>query len=127
MKVAKLLALVVVLGMVGVAVAAEGDAPKKTRPPGLRGKIVSVAADSIVIMKYARAEADRKEVTVKTTADTKVTIDGVADKKVTDLAKDMYVTIMPENSSTDTPAVKIVASTKMPERPKKPADAPKPE
>jgi hypothetical protein len=123
MKVTKLLALAVVLGMVGVAVAAEGDAPKRTRPPGLRGKVVSVdtTAKTVTIMKYARAEADRKEVTVDASAAV-VTLDGEA-SSLDKLAKDMYVTITPETGK----AEKIVALTKMPEHKKKPADAPKPE
>jgi hypothetical protein len=121
MKVAKLLALVVVLGMVGVAVAAEGDAPKKTRPPGLRGQVVKVDGTNVVVKKWAREEADRKEVTVDASG-AAVTIDG-AEAKLADLKEGMYVTITPETGK----AEKIVAVTKRPERPKKPTDAPKKE
>ena len=120
MKVAKLLALAVVLGMVGIAVAAEGDAPKRTRPPGLRGQIVKVEGTNVVIKKWAREEADRKEVTVDASG-AAVTIDG-AEAKLADLKAGMYAAITPETGK----AEKIVATTKRPER-KKPADAPKKE
>jgi hypothetical protein len=121
MKVAKLLALVVVLGMVGVAVAAEGDAPKKTRTPGIWGKIVKVEGTNIVVAARTRGSEDTKEVTVATDDKTVVTLDG-KEAKLADLKADMFVRITPATGT----AEKVIASTKMPERPKKPADAPKP-
>ena len=120
MKVATLLALVAVLGMVGVAVAAEGDAPKKTRTPGIWGKIVKVEGTNIVVAARTRGSEDTKEVTVATDDKTVVTLDG-KEAKLANLKADMFVRITPATGT----AEKVVAMTKMPER-KKPADAPKP-
>ena len=121
MKVAKLLALAVVLGMVGVAVAAEGDAPKKTRPPGIMGKIVKIDGTNIVIAKRTRGSDQTTEVTVATDDKTVVTLDR-KEAKLADLKADMFVFVTPETGT----AAKVSAMTKMPER-KKPADAPKKE
>jgi hypothetical protein len=121
MKVAKLLALVVVLGMVGVAVAAEGDAPKKTRTPGIWGKIVKVEGTNIVVASRTRGSTETKEVTVATDDKTVFTLDE-KEAKLADLKADMFVRITPATGT----AEKVIASTKMPERPKKPAEAPKP-
>jgi len=121
MKVAKLLALVVVLGMVGVALAAEGDAPKKTRTPGIWGKIVKVEGTNIVVASRTRGSTETKEVTVATDDKTVFTLDE-KEAKLADLKADMFVRITPATGT----AEKVIASTKMPERPKKPAEAPKP-
>jgi hypothetical protein len=117
MKVGKLLALAVVLGMVGVAVAAEGDAPKKTRTPGIWGKIVKVEGTNIVVAARSRDSKETKEVTVATDANTKVTLDE-KEAKLADLKADMFVRITPATGT----AEKVVAMTKMPERKKKPAE-----
>ena len=115
MKVAKLLALAAVLGMVGVAVAAE-DAPKRTRTRGVYGKIVKVDGTNITVASRTRGSKDTKEVIVATDAKTVVTIDGEA-SSVDKLAKDMHVRITPATGT----AAKISASTKARERRKKPA------
>jgi len=121
MKVAKLLALAAVLGMAGFAMAQDApkEAPKKTRTPGLRGKIVKVEGTNVTISQRARGGGEAKEVTVDASA-AAVTLDG-KEAKVADLKADMFVTITPETGK----AEKITAFTKMPER-KKPADTPKP-
>ncbi len=121
MKVAKLLALAVVLGMVGVAMAAE-DAPKKARPAGIMGKIVKVDGTNIVIAKRTRGSKDTTEVTVATDAKTVVTLDR-KEATLADLKADMFVFVTPETGT----AAKVSAMTKMPEHKKKPKDAPKPE
>jgi hypothetical protein len=121
MKLATLLALVAVMGLVGVVVAA--DAPKeapKDKPAhdmGIRGKIVKVEGANVVVKTWARG-GEGKEVTVVTDDKTVVTIDE-KDAKVADLKADLFVRITPAEGT----AQKIVASTKAPER-KKPADAP---
>ncbi len=114
MKVAKLLALAAVLGMVGFAMAQ--DAPKKTRTRGVYGKIVKVEGTNIVVATRTRGSEDTKEVTVATDDKTVVTLDGAA-SSLDKLAKDMFVRITPATGT----AEKVIASTKRPERPKKPA------
>ena len=119
MKVGKLLALAAILCMVGVAMAQ--DAPKKTRTPGVFGKIVKIDGTSIVVAARTRGSEDTKEVTVATDDKTVVTLDE-KEAKLADLKADMFVRITPATGT----AEKVIASTKMPERPKKPAEAPKP-
>ena len=107
MKAARLLAMAAVVGLVSYAlVAAEGDAPKRERPKGLRGVVVKVDGANLVIKKMAREEADRVEVTVLTNADTKVTIED-KDAKVADLKADMRVLITPEDAGKEKAAVTI--------------------
>ena len=108
MKVATVLAVVAVLGIASFAMAQDANAPAKA--PGLRGQIVSVAADGNVVVKVTSRKGD-KEVTVATNKDTVVTIDG-ADKKVADLTKDLYVVVTPAEGT----ATKIVATKEAPAR-----------
>jgi len=118
MKVARLLAMAAVVGLVSYAlVAAEGDAPKKERAKGLRGVVQKVDGANLVIKKMAREEADRIEVTVLTNDKTVVMI-GDKESKVADLKADMRVLITPEDAGKDKAAEKIVV---MPPREKKPA------
>lgn len=119
MKVTKLLALAVVLGMVGIAVAAEGDAPKKARTPGIWGKIVKVEGANIVVASRTRDSKETKEVTVATDEKTVVTLDE-KEAKLADLKADMFVRITPATGT----AEKVMAMTKMPEHKKKPAPKP---
>jgi hypothetical protein len=120
MKVGKLLALAAILCMVGVAMAQ--DAPKRERPKGIAGKIKSVDGMKLVITKRAREGQEATEVTVTADDKTVVTLDR-KEATMADLKADMFVFVTPETGT----AVKIMASTKMRERPKKPADAPKKE
>lgn len=117
MKVAKLLALVAILGMVGFAMAQ--DAPKKERTRGIFGKIVKVDGKNIVVATRTRGSEDTKEVTVATDDKTVVTLDE-KEAKLADLKADMFVRITPATGT----AEKVIASTKMPERKKKPAEEP---
>jgi len=123
MKVGKLLALAAILCMVGFAMAQDApkDAPKKTRTPSIWGKIVKVEGTNIVVASRNRDTKETKEVTVATDANTKVTLD---EKEATlaDLKADMFVRITPATGT----AEKVIASTKMRERPKKPKEEPKP-
>jgi len=121
MKVSKLMALVAVLCIVGVALAAE-EAPKKA-PRGIFGKIASVDGANIVVEK--RVSRDSKEttkVTVVTDDKTEITLDGNA-AKIGDLKEGMFVMITPATGT----AEKVRASTKAPEFKKKPKEGDKKE
>lgn len=99
MKVGTVLAVVAILGMVGVAFAE--DAKPVSR--GFFGQVVS-AADGKVVVKVGD-----KEVTVATDAKTVITLDG-KEAKVSDLKKDLYVIVTPSEGT----ASKIVATTERP-------------
>ena len=108
MKLGKVLAVVAVLGLAGVAMA-QDTATRPARDPNrpLVGQVVSVA-DGNVVVKMGR---NATEVTVATDAKTTVTIDG-KESKVADLTKDLYVTITPAKGV----AEKIVATKEAPAR-----------
>ena len=92
---------------------AEGTATKIVATiPSVRGQVVKVDGANVVIKTMAGRGAEAKEVTVKTDDKTTVKIDDAADKKVSDLKADMYVTITPAEGV----ATAIVATTKAPER-----------
>jgi hypothetical protein len=110
MKVGKLLALVAILCMVGVAVAQE-DGTKKKRTPSVRGTIKSIDGMKLVITQRARGDQEAKEVTVTADKDTEVTLDGVA-ATLGDLKEGYFVSITPVEGT----AKKIVASKEMPKR-----------
>ena len=109
MKLGKVLAVVAVLGLAGVAMAQDA-ATRPARDPNrpLVGQVVSVADGNVVVKTMGRTAT---EVTVSTDAKTTVTIDG-AEKKVADLTKDLYVTITPAKGV----AEKIVATKEAPAR-----------
>lgn len=111
MTVALLVCASLVLAMGTVAMA---EKAAESKPAMLRGKIKSVDADNnkIVVLVRAKRGAEPKEVTVTTDANTKVSIDKVADKKVSDLKADMFVVVTP----TEGTATEIKASTKGPGR-----------
>jgi hypothetical protein len=109
------LVAVVVMGVVGVAVAQ--DAPAKEKPKVLRGTVVKVDGKNVVIMTRASKDAEAKEVTVVTDEKTKITIDG-KEAKLEDLKKDMRVQVTPDTGT----AVEIKA--RAPKQPKG-GDAPK--
>ena len=118
MKLGTVLAVLAVVGLVGIAWAADAPATRPARP--LAGQVVSVAAAGNVVVKtMARRGGEGKEVTVATNDKTVVTIDEKA-ATVADLKKDMYVRITPAEGV----AEKIVATTKAPERPTRPATPP---
>ena len=113
MKIAKVLALVSILGLAAAAWA-EGEATSKpVRPRGLRGKVVKVDGANVVVKTWAR-QGEGKDVTVVTDDKTVVTLDE-KEAKVADLKADMYVLVTPAEGT----AEKIVATTKAPERPKR--------
>jgi len=112
MKIAKVLALVGILGLAAAAWA-EGEATSKPAPhKGLRGKVVKVDGANVVVKTWAR-EGEGKEVTVATDDKTVVTIDE-KEAKVADLKADMTVLVTPAEGT----ATKIVARTKAPKRDK---------
>jgi hypothetical protein len=113
MKLGTLLAVVAVLGLVGVAMAQDA-ATRPSRDPNMRplmGQVVKVDGDKVTVKRMARPGTEANEVVVTTDAKTTVTIDG-AEKKVADLTKDLYVTITPATGV----AQKIVATKEAPAR-----------
>ena len=112
MMLGTVLAVLAVLGLVGVAMAADGNATTRPARP-LMGQVKSVDdANSIVIVKQAaRRGGEAKEVTVVCDAKVEVTVDKVAGK-LADLKADMYVTITPAEGK----ATKIVATKEAPAR-----------
>jgi len=113
MKAAKLLALMTVVALVGVAVIAQDTATRPRGPRGLRGQIVKVEAGKITVKPMVRPGGEAREDVVVTTGEkTTVTIDE-KEAKVADLKADMWVVVTPMEGT----AEKIVASTKPPTRP----------
>ena len=114
MKVAKLLAVVAVLGIAGSAFAQgrTGRGDPNLRP--LVGQIVKVEEGKITVKPtMVRPGGDANAVVVVTTDDkTVVTLDE-KEAKVADLKAELYVTVTPREGL----ATKIVATTKKPERP----------
>ena len=98
----KALALVLVLGLVGIAQA-------KDKP--LKGKISSVAADGLSFQ--ITTHKDPTPVTVTADTSTTVSIDGVAGKKISDLTAGLYVTVTPSTGT----ALTVEAFTKKPAKP----------
>ncbi len=123
MKAAKLLAFAAVLGMVGFAMAADKEAPKKkrVRTPGIMGTIADIEGKvpdlTLTIDKRTRGSKETTKVTVKTDVDTKVTIDR-KEAELSGLTKGMYVRISPVTGT----AKRISAWTKRPERKRKPKE-----
>jgi hypothetical protein len=114
MKLANLLAVVAILGLAGMAYAADEPSPSPSPKPkfdGIGGKIVKVDGAKITVKTRAHRGEDAKEVVVTTDDKTTVTLDD-KDAKVADLKVDMFVRVSPAEGT----ATKIVASTKMPER-----------
>jgi hypothetical protein len=113
MKVAKLLAMAAVVGLVSYAlVAAEGDAPKKERPKGIYGKIVK-ADDKAVTVKTKVKDGEGKEVTIAIDDKTVVMVDK-KEAKAADLKADMMCFVTPETASDKVAAEKISAWTPKP-------------
>ena len=110
MKLAKMLAVACIIGLVGYVIAADAPATKPAHVKKLRGQITKIDGASITVKTHARKNAESKEVVVVTDDKTVVTIDKVA-AKVADLKVDMYVTVTPAEGT----AEKIEASTKAPE------------
>jgi hypothetical protein len=109
-----LLVPALVLAMVGVAEAKGKHASSTTghkhatKAPHISGKIVSVATDGTSIVIKEGKKKGGQEVTVTTDASTKVTIDKVKGKAVTDLTPGMHVKVTPTTGT----ATKIKAHTK---------------
>ena len=103
-SVSKLLALMAVLSLIGVAQAADKPAKK---PAGLKGEVVKVDGTNLVIKAGTKGEV--KEVTVATDDKTEVTVDGAAGK-LADLKPGMKVGVTPETGT----ATKVVAATPKP-------------
>jgi preprotein translocase subunit YajC len=107
MKVARLFAMVAVIGLISYAlVAADGDTHQK--PKGLYGTITKVADKLITIQTMAKEEADRKTVEVAVDDKTAVTVDK-AEAKLADLKAGMRCFITPDTASDKVPATKIAA------------------
>ena len=103
MKLAKILAAVCVLGLVGYVLADE-PTTKPSHPNALQGKVVKVEGTDVTI--HTRKHG---EVVVKTDDKTVVTIDD-NDAKVSDLKEGMRVWVTPPEGV----ATKITARTKPP-------------
>jgi hypothetical protein len=118
MKVAKLLAVVAVLGIAGSAYAQGrgGRGDPNLRP--LTGQVVKVDGANVTVKVRMGRDANTSEVVVATDANTAVTIDATA-AKVADLKADLYVTVTPRTGV----AQKIVATKEQPRPPTRPARA----
>ena len=117
MKVAKLLAVLSVLGIAGSAFA-QGGGGRRGGDPNLRplvGQIVKVDGAGVTVKPTMSRDANAV-VVVATDANTTVTIDKTV-SKVADLKADLYVTVTPRTGT----ATKIEATTKKPEPPTRPA------
>jgi hypothetical protein len=107
-----MLAVLAVLGVVGVVVAG-GDTPAPpARPAMVMGTVVSVdaAKSTLVVKTMARGEEAAKEVTLTTTAETKITLDAEA-AKLEDLKAEMRVNVTLVKDTTDK-AASINATSK---------------
>jgi hypothetical protein len=112
-----LLVPALVLSLVGVAAA------KDKEEKGIKGKVVSVAADGTsLVIKESKKEGGQ-DLTVTTDANTAVTINKESGKKVTDLTAGIEVKITPTTGT----ATKITATEKKKDHKSKknpPADEP---
>jgi len=102
MKLANVLAAVVILSFAGSVLAQTATRPAR----GLRGTIVKVDGTNVVVKTMARGGAESKEVTVATDDKTAVTIEG-KEAKVADLKAGLLVNVTP----TEGTATKITATT----------------
>ncbi len=98
----KLATILVVAAMVGIlagtVMAAEGDKPKRKRPPGRVGKIVKVEGTNVTIATRAKKGEKPTEVVVATDENTTVRIDR-KEAKLADLKAGMFVFITPEEGT----------------------------
>ena len=101
------LAAVVVFGLAGVSQAAKAKGEGK----GLKGQVVSVAADGTSVVITTGGKKNATELTIPVDKETTVTVDGAA-SKVSDLKKDMYVMVSPATGTAKT----ITATTTKPEK-----------
>jgi hypothetical protein len=99
-----LLAAALTLSFVGTAHAAKGA-------KGLKGQIVSVAADGKSIVVSAGKKSDAKQSTIELDDAVTVTVDG-APAKVADLKAGLYVMVSPAEGK----ATSITATTAKPEK-----------
>ena len=118
MKVARLMALAVLLCLAGVAVANDEDAPKKKRPArkrpnGIFGKIVKVEGANLVVAKRTRGSKETTEVTVATDDNTKFSLDR-NEATLADMKAGLFVFITPETGT----AERVRAMTELRRRPK---------
>ena len=116
MKLANVLAMACILGLVGYVMAADEPTTKPKGPRGVTGKIVKIDGDKITVKTHARKGAEGKEVVVTTDDNTVFTLDG-KDAKLADLKADMYVYATPAKGT----ATKVIASTEEPKHNKKPS------
>jgi hypothetical protein len=115
------LVAVVVMGVVGIAMAQDGADKPKDKPKVLRGTVVKVDGTNVTILTRASKDAEAKEVIVATDEKTKITIDG-KEAKLEDLKKDIRVQVTPDTGT----AVEIKArAPKQPKGGDAPKDAPK--
>jgi len=114
-----LLAVLAVLAMVSVGFAADKPAKiKKQRTPSLRGVVVSVDGDVLIIKTKVKGEKEAKEVRVSTNADTKIKL-GKDDAGLSDLKEGFHVQVTPVEGT----ATMIKASAPKPKKEK--TDKPK--
>jgi hypothetical protein len=94
-----------------ISLALAGDAMAKGTggKHGLRGKIVSVSGNSVVIQTHSQTEGKSTK-TVVTDSNTVITIDGKS-SKVSELAAGLFVRVSPSEGTATT----IAASTSRPE------------
>jgi hypothetical protein len=112
------LVAVVVMGVVGIAVAADGADKPKDKPKVLRGTVVKVDGKNVIISTRASRNAEAKEVTVVTDEKTKIVIPDKEGATLADLKADMRVSVTPETGTAE--QIKV-----MPPRKPRGGDAPK--
>jgi hypothetical protein len=111
MKVARLLAMVAVIGLVSYGLmAADGDTHQKAK--AVYGKITKVAEKSVTIKTMVK-DGEGKELTIAVDDKTVVTIDK-KEAKLADLKADMTCRITPDTASDTVPAATISVWTPKP-------------
>ena len=106
----KRITFILLVPVLVLSLAVAADAKGKKSQSGLKGKIVGVSTNSIIIQEKGDKTAGTaaQQVTIKVDANTTVEIDGVAGKKVTDLQAGEHVIIQ---GGTDGPATDIQAKS----------------
>jgi hypothetical protein len=101
MKIAKLLAVLSVVGLMGNVALAQGGGGGGRGMNGLMGTVVKVDGTNLVVKQMARGQTEAKEVTVATDDKTKVTLDG-KEAKLADLKEGLRVMVSPAEGTATT-------------------------